>query len=127
MSKVNILVLNAVANAFSPSYRLLGISLSDLELNCANLTLTVIVDRRPRSKTSASGNVLTCQENFPALLLPAFSFYIIVLCWGVYRCPSNHRHSMDNYLMQKAKQKMKALKLDCTVVPLISFFSKNSK
>lgn len=35
----------AVANAVSPSYHLLGISLSDLELNCENLTLTFIVDR----------------------------------------------------------------------------------
>lgn len=72
----------AVANALSLSYHLLGISLSDLELNCENLTLTFIVDRRPGSKTSASGHVLTCQENFLALLLPTFSFYVTVLSWG---------------------------------------------
>ena len=54
----------AIVNVLRLSYCLMSISLSDLVLSSKNLMLTFIVNRRARSKTSASGNILTCQRKF---------------------------------------------------------------
>lgn len=68
-------ISSATANAPRPSYRLLSISLCDLVLSYENVTLTFIVGRRARSKTSTSGNVLTCQRKLAvAAFLSLFRF-----------------------------------------------------
>ena len=54
----------AIVNVLRVSYSFLSISLSDFVLSYKNLTLTFIMNRRARSKTSASGNILTCQRTF---------------------------------------------------------------
>lgn len=111
----------AVVNILRLSYCLLSISLSDLVLSYENLTLTFAMNRRARSNTNPSSNILTQQRNFSCC--PSSSIQVLnyhsVLGKGC-RCPSKPG-MVWMIRCNKLKQKVKALKLDCKVVQLIIF------
>ena len=109
----------AIVNVFRLSYSLLSISLSDLVLGYKNLTLAFIMNRKTRSKTNASGNILTCKRKFfrcPSLI-QVLNYHSVL--GKVCRCPSNPG-IVWTIQCNKLKQ-VKALKLDCKVIQMIIF------
>lgn len=111
----------AIVNVLRLSYCLLSVSLSDLVLSYENLTLTFIVNRRARSKTSASANILTGQRKLfscPSSSIQVLNYHFVL--GKVCRYPSNPS-IVWTIRCNKLEQKVKALKLDFKVVQLIVF------